>query len=82
MTLDEWTDTIATMTPRQREAVGYALIAARTMAMECTHKAIEDNDPIVCFEYGPHPVDGALTYDQDMATQAVGALYPGSTAAH
>lgn len=50
MTLDEWNDEVARMTPRQREAMGYAMLASRSMAQRAEIKATETGE-ITVWEY-------------------------------
>lgn len=64
MTLEQWTDIVARMTPEQREAMGYAMMAAACSAQGEVPMSLED-------------LRTGLLFSQDVARSVVSAIYPG-----
>ena len=65
MTIEEWTDEVARMTPRQREAMGYAMLASEEACAAGLTKATAS-----CLEY-------ALSLGEGIGGEQLQALYPG-----
>lgn len=65
MTIEEWTDEVARMTPKQKEAMGYGMEAVK----------------IACVSYRPMPnrphMADALTASPQAARRALEHVYPG-----
>ena len=65
MTLTEWTDTVAKMSPDERRAMGAALLATRIWMRAGKGKAKAPN------------VEAALAMSPRLADQAIANIYPG-----